>query len=85
MKKFDPSIYTTECCEDTIFSKYEGQFSGCKCGKTFIDETAYYGRSGGNLNYVCKQSELKYLQVGYSPAIESFIAFLKAYKAKLEA
>lgn len=51
---WNPSVFETECCWDTIYSAYPGQFSRCKCGETFIDETRYYGRHSGKLIYIGK-------------------------------
>lgn len=36
-------------CESIMQSQYEGHFCECKCGKSFIDETKYYCRSGGEM------------------------------------
>ena len=35
-------------CNDIIFSKWQGQWVSCDCGRIFIDETAYYTRVGGS-------------------------------------
>jgi len=65
---FDPTIYKTDCCNDVIFSSYEGEFVPCKCGKTFIDETKYYARHSGGLlgfgklsNYT-QDGDLRYIE-----------------------
>lgn len=43
-----------ECstCKDRIFSRYSGEFVSCKCGESFVDQTPYYGRYGGNIKEV---------------------------------
>lgn len=38
---------TCKFCNDTIYSKYSGEFVECSCGKLFVDQTPYYGRYGG--------------------------------------
>ena len=37
-------------CGSIVQSKYSGYFSMCKCGKSYVDETTYYIRSGGDLS-----------------------------------
>lgn len=51
---WNPSLFETECCWDLIYSRYQGEFCRCKCGKTFIDETQYISRHSGKLVYICK-------------------------------
>lgn len=49
--EFKPGQYKHSCklCGDIIWSKYAGEFVTCKCGKSFVDQTAYYTRGGGEL------------------------------------
>lgn len=35
-------------CDDVVFSKYSGDWSKCKCGAIYVDETDHYCRMGGN-------------------------------------
>ncbi len=48
MKK--PTKIICNDCLNVIYSKYYGHHASCKCGKTGIDETAYYCRILGS-NY----------------------------------
>ncbi len=52
----EPFVGTVMICNDCkgeFFSKYQGEFVRCPCGKCFIDETRYYARVSGN----CKPKE----------------------------
>lgn len=48
-REFNPKKYVAKCCGDVLQSRYEGEWVACKCGKAFIDETAYYCRGGGEV------------------------------------
>lgn len=39
-----------ECnkCGDVIYSKYDGEFTTCKCGAISVDQTPYYTRYIGD-------------------------------------
>jgi hypothetical protein len=49
MSDFNPP--TAQCldCLDLIRSSYSGEFVKCKCGNSFVDQTLYYSRYGGNI------------------------------------
>ena len=49
-KKLEPWQHVAECawCHDKIFSKYQGEFTTCKCGKISVDSTRFYTRFIGN-------------------------------------
>ncbi len=49
MKRFEGHKFICVYCESIVQSKYHGQFVRCKCGKSFVDETHYYCRSGGDI------------------------------------
>ncbi len=49
MKRFEGHKFICVYCESIVQSKYPGQFIRCKCGKSFVDETHYYCRSGGEI------------------------------------
>ena len=46
--RFNPTPVTCRLCEDTIKSRYSGEFVTCKCGAISVDQTAYYSRYIGN-------------------------------------
>ncbi len=46
--EFNPKPVTCDKCEDTIVSRYEGEFVICKCGAISVDQTKYYERRLGN-------------------------------------
>lgn len=46
--EFNPPKVTCSKCEDTIYSKYPGEFVTCKCGSISVDQTPYYSRYLGN-------------------------------------
>lgn len=47
---------TCKHCGTTIYSITEGRFAECECKKTFIDETKYYTRIGGDEEELIIQS-----------------------------
>jgi hypothetical protein len=56
--KFDPLHVECNLCHDVIFSKYQGQFTTCKCGAISVDQTAYYSRYIGDYkNFIFKESD----------------------------
>ena len=50
-KTYTPGEIKYQCtiCKDIIWSKYEGQFTTCKCGAISVDQTAYYTRILGDI------------------------------------
>jgi len=48
-KKFTPHEYECQECKGKMHSTYSGEYVRCNCGKSFVDETEYYARLGGNL------------------------------------
>ncbi len=49
---WNPTRYRTECCDDIIFSAWEGHYNQCSCGEAFVDETKYYTRLGGKATLI---------------------------------
>ena len=47
-KSFDPPPYQCTKCLGVIKSQYSGHFCQCPCGHSFVDQTPYYMRVGGN-------------------------------------
>lgn len=48
-KKFTPHEYQCQFCGGKIHSTYPGEFVRCGCTKSFVDETEFYTRLGGDL------------------------------------
>jgi hypothetical protein len=48
-KPWNPAKFKCPKCETVIWSRYPGQFCGCKCGDCFVDQTRYYSRHGGDV------------------------------------
>ena len=51
MEKEWPPLYSYRCkkCDDTLQSKYPGEFVMCSCEALYVDQTPYYVRIGGNM------------------------------------
>ena len=47
--KFDPPTMICLLCKDELRSSYPGEFVMCSCKKSFVDQTLYYSRFGGQL------------------------------------
>lgn len=45
---FSPFVYVCQSCHQQIFSRFSGEFVQCECGKSYVDQTKYYIRVGGN-------------------------------------
>lgn len=52
-RSFVPFEYECQECKDTIHSSYSGEFVTCSCGKSFVDQTEYYTRLGGDVVPIC--------------------------------
>lgn len=48
MPKFKPHEYECQECKNKIHSRFSGEFVRCPCGKSYVDETEYYTRLGGD-------------------------------------
>jgi hypothetical protein len=46
---WNPPKYKTTCCNSVVYSKREGEYSECSCGKVAIDQTKYYSRVIGEI------------------------------------
>jgi hypothetical protein len=55
--EFDPVHYRCRYCNDVIFSSYPGEYVSCDCGKTSVDQTAWYTRFIGELPIRDKDNE----------------------------
>lgn len=58
-KDWEPHKVTVPCCGDTIWSERPGQFKQCKCTKSYVDQTRYYIRLGGQACGLELPEELK--------------------------
>lgn len=60
MMEFKPGQYKYRCkaCDDLIWSRYEGEYVACKCGKSAIDQTAYYTRGLGSVRLEPEENNL---------------------------
>jgi hypothetical protein len=56
--EFKPNKYIAKCCKSILQSKYPGQFVSCSCGESFIDETEYYVRGGGDVELIEEKPKL---------------------------
>jgi hypothetical protein len=52
MSNFNPELFQCTMCESKLKSAYPGQFVGCECGQSFVDQTVHYGRYGGSVRAV---------------------------------
>lgn len=43
--------YRCKKCSDVITSEYSGQYVACTCGAIAVDQTEYYSRFIGKLEY----------------------------------
>ena len=50
--EFTPILCQCRQCETKLQSAYPGQFVGCECGESFVDQTPYYSRGGGSATSV---------------------------------
>lgn len=48
MSEFNPILCQCRTCETKLQSATPGQFVSCECGDSFVDQTPYYSRWGGN-------------------------------------
>lgn len=48
-KPFNPAKMQCVKCKDIIWSKHPGEWVQCKCGKSYVDQTRYYMRVGGEM------------------------------------
>lgn len=48
-RKWPPSKMMCKICKTELQSQYPGHFVGCKCGASFVDQTPYYSRYGGEV------------------------------------
>lgn len=71
-KPFVPGIYECGDCKDIIWSRYSGQYVGCKCGKSFIDDVGRYSRFGG----AC-QAYIGLLTIGMLKAADKMLSIAK--------
>ena len=44
---FQPNTYICLNCKTKMQSSYSGEFVPCKCGLSFVDQTHFYDRVGG--------------------------------------
>ena len=55
--EWKPYIYRCISCGDLIFSKYPGHFASCSCNKSYVDQTHFYTRAGGEAEPVEEEQE----------------------------
>lgn len=48
-RTWPPLVMMCKLCKDKLQSQYPGQFVECKCGASFVDQTPYYSRHGGEV------------------------------------
>lgn len=63
MKKFNPTIYQCTQCDDYIWSRYPGHWSGCCCGQSYVDQTSHYVRLGGFAELVGPYSKFRWTEL----------------------
>jgi len=46
-----------KCCNDLIYSRYDGEYRSCHCGKCAVDQTPYYFRHIGAIDLMERLDE----------------------------
>jgi len=70
---FNPPTCQCTTCDTVLRSRWEGHFVRCECGESFVDQTRYYSRYGGNVKSIEQLLAIDFYAIIFSENLQEFL------------
>jgi CXCXC repeat len=72
-KVFNPPTCQCKKCDTVLRSRWEGHFVRCECGESFVDQTRYYSRYGGEVESVEELLKKEFAALYFGELLQEFL------------